>query len=152
MQKKQGINLLKNPGPNDQSGFTLFELVLTLGIVALVSVMIYPYYGYFLLKSHRTDARTSLTADQLILERCYARHFAYTKTCALLPSYPHLSRLGFYNIDLIELTKSTYTLTATPTITQIQDITCSYLTVNQSNINTAVDELGKSQKSCWQQF
>ena len=124
-------------------GFTLIELLIVIVVVSILTVITYPSYRTWVLKSHRSDAMATLLQDQTILERCYAQTFSYNQACASLPAFPQTSPQGYYVITLLNLTATTYTLTATATGTQAIDTTCSTMSLNQSLQKTA------TQPACW---
>lgn len=130
-------------------GFTLVEILIAVGIVGILTAIAYPSYQQYVLKSRRTDALSTLSQNQIILERCYAQNFAYNTACAALPSFPQTSPQGFYSISLSNLSATTYTLTAVPLGTQLKDTTCATMSVNQANVKTAMDSSAVSQSKCW---
>jgi type IV pilus assembly protein PilE len=130
-------------------GFTLIELLIALLVFAILIGIAYPSYKAYLLRSHRVDALQTLAQDQLILERCYSQNFSYIAACGALPAFPQVSTQGFYSITLSNAGATTYTLTANPLGTQIQDTTCSNISVNQANVRTATDGSGTAQSKCW---
>ena len=127
-------------------GFTLIEMMMVLTIIGILAALAYPSYNNFILKSHRSDALTALTQNQLALERCFAQNRSYKEPCVVFnPSSPQ----GFYTVSLTSLDALTYVLTATPVGNQTNDTICASLSVNQSNVRTAVDSWGAEQSKCW---
>ncbi|MCL9685318.1 type IV pilin protein [Legionella maioricensis] len=135
-----------NPG---MQGFTLIELLIALLVFAILIGIAYPSYKTYVLRSHRVDALQTLAQDQLILERCYSQNFSYNGACGALPAFPQVSTQGFYRIAISNTGATTYTLTATPLGTQVEDTTCASISVNQANVRTATDSSGTAQSKCW---
>lgn len=129
-------------------GFTLIELMIVVAIIGILAAVAYPSFQSYILHSRRADALTALSQDQVIIERCYAQNFSYSQTCAALP-IPAVSPQGFYSVILTNLTATTYTLTATPTGSQIKDTQCASLIIDQANQKSATDASGNAQTVCW---
>lgn len=132
-----------------KKGFSLIELMIVVVIVGILTMIAYPSYRYYVLKSRRSDALAALAQDQTILERCYAQNFSYSAACTGMPTYPHNSVQGFYSVALSNQSASTYTLTATAIGTQTGDTTCRTFVVDQANQKTASDSSGTAQTICW---
>lgn len=130
-------------------GFSLVELMMAVTIIGILTAIAYPSYTSYVLKSHRADAMTTLSQDQIRLERCYAQNTSYNGACTALPAFPQTSTQGFYTINISNLSPSTYTLTATPIGNQIKDNDCASIAVTQANVKTAVDGSGTAQARCW---
>lgn len=130
-------------------GFTLLELLIAMVIMGILISLAYPAYKSSMQKSRRSDALSTLTKDQLILERCYSQNFSYTTACGALPVFPQTSAQGFYSIGLSNRGASTYTLTATPIGIQADDTSCASMSINQANVKTATNSSGTAQTDCW---
>ena len=131
-------------------GFTLIEMLITLVIIGVLTVVAYSSYVTWIVKANRADAMSTLAQDQTILERCYAQTFTYNGACASLPAFPQNSTQSFYTITLTNLSATTYTLTATAKGSQVRDTTCQTMSVDQTNQKTAANNAGVAQTACWQ--
>ena len=129
-------------------GFTLIELLIALVILSILTMIAYPSYVRWIVKANRSDAMSTLTQDQIILERCYAQSFSYVG-CSSLPAFPQASPQGFFSIAVSNLTASTYTLTATAAGSQVRDTTCRTMALDQANQKTAANSSGTAQTACW---
>lgn len=129
-------------------GFTLIEMLITLVIMSVLTMLVYPSYVAWIVKANRADAISAITQDQVLLERCYAQSFTYVG-CSSLPAFPQTSTQGFYSIALSNLSATTYTLTATPIGSQVRDTTCATMSVDQSGQKTAANDSAVSQTACW---
>lgn len=140
---------MRNYAISNKKGFTLIELIIAVTIVGILSVIVYPVYTNYTLKSRRSDALATLTQDQMAFERCYAQNFSYNAACTSMPTFPQVTPQGYYSIALSNFGASTYTLTATPIGPQVKDTTCSNITINQANVKTATDNSATPQPICW---
>src|SRR5687767_2012843 len=60
-----------------QSGITLIELMITVGIVAILTAIAYPSYRQQVLRGNRTEAKAELMEASQELEKCFTRFGAY---------------------------------------------------------------------------
>ncbi|WP_276968674.1 type IV pilin protein, partial [Metallibacterium scheffleri] len=68
---------LARPAGRD-AGFTLIELMITLVVLAILTMIAVPIYEHQIEESRRTDARTALLELAEREERYYATNNAYT--------------------------------------------------------------------------
>lgn len=127
-------------------GFTLIELMITVAVVAILAAIALPSYSTYIRKTRRADAMATLSQDQTALERCYAANFSYAMPPCTAP--PAASIKGYYTIAATS-TATTYTLTATATGAQAADTTCTTMTIDQANQQTALDNASNPQPGCW---
>ena len=131
-----------------QRGFSLIELMITVGILAIITAIAIPSYTTYILQSHRTDAMRSLTSLRQALERCYSQNFSYTG-CPAAPGGATTSANGYYNIAYAPTT-TTYSIVATAAGNQTKDTNCASFTVTNAGQQTALNTGGtNSTLTCW---
>jgi len=112
------------------SGFTLIELMLVVGILALLVAIALPSYTQYVTRANRADAKDKLTEIMLEQERYNTRNYQYTLDLSRLgypgtaaanaqtAGDPVVSDDGFYNISAAVCSEATIStcvnLTATP--------------------------------------
>ncbi len=141
------------------AGFTLVELLITVAIISLLTLVAYPSYQKSVLRTNRADAIAGALAVQVAQEKfranCpfYAQALGSTNTCGTTAALSTVqadsdSPEGMYTISIAASTASgnSYTINATPVGSQAADTECSpmQITFNASNPNGA-----KSPEDCW---
>ena len=113
------------------AGFSLIELMVTVGMVAILASIAYPNYVNQVTKTRRTEAMSLLMQDASFMERFYTENGCYRykgtdgvcgstdDTNPVLPFLrsPATGSTQYYTLSLDAATGSngsTYTLTATP--------------------------------------
>jgi type IV pilus assembly protein PilE len=111
------------------SGSSLFEVIVTLVIVAILATVGYPSFSHYLLHSRRSTAQNQLLALQLRQEEYRLAHGNYSMDLQQLGLTPSEE----YDYQL-QLTPSGYQLTATPSASsgQQQDAGCQRLSLDQN--------------------
>jgi type IV pilus assembly protein PilE len=106
------------------SGFTLLELMITVLVVAILGVIVYPTFMQSIYKGRRTDAKASLTEIQQAAERWRSNNTSYPPSLAAI--YPTTtSKSGHYNLAFTPLgNATTYEVTATARGIQANDTQC----------------------------
>jgi type IV pilus assembly protein PilE len=143
----------KFPGNRRLSGFTLIELMITVAIIGMLVKIAYPAYVNSVLKSRRTDAKTSLLDFAAREERYFSTNNIYTNTASNLGysgSFPVNVLSGstaYYQLSVSLTgtpTGTTYTATATAINGQTADACGNYTLTSggvQGNSTTAAN--------CW---
>jgi type IV pilus assembly protein PilE len=133
-----------------KNGFTLTELVVTVGIVGILAAIAYPSYIKYTQRADRNDATRTLTVDAQALERCYSQFFTYIG-CVQAPAGTTATAQGYYNININPDKASHYTLTATPLAgPPLNDTSCQTFTLTSGGTQAALDNGGADNtKTCW---
>ncbi len=127
-------------------GFSLVELLFVLACVGVLVAWGLPHYQSLMQRHHRAQARTALLQMAHWMERSASANGSYPLPQALpanLFNNPDLS----YQFSVIS-TSYTYTLMATPTGSQTQDM-CGVLTLNHAGVRD-VKNASISANECWQ--
>ncbi len=126
------------------SGFTIFELLIAVAVVGILTALAMPAFKAQLIKSRRADAYAALSAVQLAQERFRANQPAYASllTAATTDNPPGLglpasTANNFYTITLNGVSATGYTALATAVAgsSQASDGNCVQLSV-RLNVGT----------------
>ena len=71
-------HLSSGAGKRRARGVTLIELLITVAIVAIIAAIAIPSYNTYVLRTHRTEAKSALLSMAAAEERFYSTHNAYT--------------------------------------------------------------------------
>jgi type IV pilus assembly protein PilE len=127
-------------------GFSLIELLFVIACVGVLVAWGLPHYQSLMQRQQRAQARTALLQMAHWMERSASANGSYPLPQALpasLLSNPDLS----YQLSVIS-TSYTYTIMATPTGAQTQDM-CGSLTMNHAGVRD-VKNASISANECWQ--
>ncbi len=135
---------------NKHRGFSLIELMIVVGIVALLAAVVYPSYQEQVRKARRGQAKADLSEILQDAERYYSVNNTYTQF--VIPAVKQKSpRTGttFYNIQIAAgATGNTIAFTATPVAGGAQaNDRCGILTINQAGTKTISTQEPIDQ--CW---
>lgn len=113
------------------NGFNLLEVLITLGIIGILTSLCFPLYSHHLIEERRLEAKITLEKLATALESYYLSHNTYQGAT--------LENLGFstfiaknnYQLAITNITNNTFSLTATPLANQAQqDTQCATLIFN----------------------
>jgi type IV pilus assembly protein PilE len=138
-------------------GFTLVELMIVVGIVAILARLVYPSYQSSIRKTNRSDAINALLDASQKLERCFTSVGKYndsTRNCrtTVVPS-GKTSDKAYYDITIGNVAAATYTLTATAPFAsrQYADTSCRTFTLTQAGVRGSTNSAGTAATTpvCW---
>jgi type IV pilus assembly protein PilE len=133
------------------AGFTLVELMIVVGIVAILAALAISGYGYAMVKSRRSAAEGCLQESAQFMERFYTTNLAYDKDTddEDVPD-PKCSQdvTPYYTVAFAagEPTSTTYILQAVPTDRQ-KDSRCGTLSIDNTGKKDATGTGGVA--ACW---
>lgn len=125
-----------------ERGFSLFELLIVLTIIAILSAVIYPNYTRTLIKTRRTEAKIALLQIADRMEHYYFNnHYSYANVSFAKLGVKEKTDNNFYTLSL-KSTNHTYELTATATFS---DPECYRLILNERGKKTSANHM----RGCW---
>jgi len=145
-----------NPTRRRSGGFTLIELMVVIGVVAVLGSIAVSTYRSYILRTNRTDGRMALLAIQVAQEKYFLQNNQYAQDIATVIAAPPaglginltaggVTIGGFYTLSFSAVTANTYTLQAVATGTQTKDTAaCLTFTINEQGTRTPADSTG-----CW---
>jgi len=141
------------------AGFTLIELMIVLAIIAILTVIAYPSYQRYIVKSNRQAARSMVYAiadrqEQFFLDnKAYAADLStlgYTDDTIYVGRDGQLSGAGaedlIYSLQIVDAADTSYTVLAEPEGVQAdRDTDCGNLSLTSSGQR---DRSGDGE-NCW---
>ena len=146
---------------NAVGGFTLIELMIVIGIVAVLAAIAYPAYTQFVMQANRTDATKTLQLAAQAMERCYSVNFTYLPALPATPCMVNGNPMvdqstmqtpnNFYTITFNIPDAQDYSLVAVPVAApQTSDNQCQQFTLFSSGQQTALDSGNNpNTQTCW---
>lgn len=131
-----------------QRGVTLIELMLVVGLIAVLGAIAIPSYRNYAQRAQRAEATSALLRLAANQERFYLTANTYTANVALLGFATGVTETGLYAINVNPATAATFTATAVPVAGagQAADARCQSFGINSAGVRTSapgpVDE-------CW---
>ncbi len=96
-------------------GFSLIELMAVLLIIGILGAIAVPGYRQYVIRAHRTEAKTSLLRLAANQERHYLRNNTYTDDLAALGFGAGVSENGVYTLAVPIADATTFQAVAVPT-------------------------------------
>jgi type IV pilus assembly protein PilE len=132
------------------NGFTLIEVMIVVTIVGILMAIALPSYKDYVLRSHRTDAHSSLIDIAARQERFVAQRNTYTLEISAntgLTMGRTTSADGYYNLTVLGCDTGTiatcYEITATAIGSQLADTDCPAITFDSTGVK------GPVAGDCW---
>jgi type IV pilus assembly protein PilE len=108
-------------GMNSAHGFTLIEIMVTIGIVAILAAIALPSYQQYVVRSQLVEAHTQLASMRVKVEQYYQDSRTYVGACtagtvAALPGTNGAINGGdlkYFSVSCPTLTATSYTVRAT---------------------------------------
>ena len=127
--------------------FTLIELVIVIAIIGIIAGIGVPNYLDYTRKARRSDAHITLLERQFELEMHYEDNQEYPSS---LTSAQTNSKNGYYTISISTPSGAqSYTLSASATGTQANDLSCRTITITSTGVRSALDSGGSVSNDCW---
>jgi len=147
-------------------GFSLLELMITIGILAILAAIAIPNYQAYTLKSHRTEAKTALLDLAGMEERYLSTNYTYSAAPSDLgytaAAFPINTLNNYYRIDQTAFvaavppsaaapagTPASYTFQATAINMQAADTACQTLTITSAGVQGATGTDPNAATDCW---
>src|SRR6478736_2197284 len=110
-----------NPTSRRSGGFTLIELMVVIGVVAVLGSIAVSTYRSYILRTTRTEGRMALLATQVAQEKYFLQNNAYAQDIATVIAAPPaglginltaggVTNGGNYTVSFTAATANTYTL------------------------------------------
>ena len=131
-------------------GFTLIELMIVVGIIAIIISLGYPSYREHVIKTHRAEGMGELLDLADRLERFYSDRGTYagaTLGAAATDLREAATERGKYTLAITAQDAVSFTLTATPQGAQATDTKCGTLGLDSLGVKTTTGSLPADK--CW---
>jgi type IV pilus assembly protein PilE len=149
-----------------EQGFTLIELMIAVVVTAILATIAVTSYSSFVLKAHRTEAKSALLDLASLEERYLSTNNCYTATATALgysATWTGTVGNGYYQVTLpitfscgsvatanSPAIPASFTITALPIGNQLKDTACVSFTVTSTGSRTATMQGGADNTAtCW---
>lgn len=136
-------------------GVTLIELMIVIVVVAILASIAVPSYRQYVLRTHRTEAKTALLNLAAAQEKFYLQNNTYAANAALSTAppaglgLPGTTENGWYTVAITAADATNFSATATATGSQTADSACSTFTLTGLGVRSATTSGGGSSTVCW---
>jgi type IV pilus assembly protein PilE len=132
-----------------QRGMTLIELMIVVVVVAILASIAVPSYRSYVLRTHRTEAKSALLALAAQQEKFYVQNNRYADTAEIDDApptglgMPTTTENGWYTIAIVDGDAAAFSATATATGGQSEDTHCASFTIDETGDRDATND------DCW---
>ena len=128
-------------------GFTLIELMIAISIIGILASVAYPSYQDSVRQGRRADAKSTLLALQLEIEKRRANNISYANSLPVADAAAVYDSADlFYDVTYSNLGASTFTVTATPKAgTDQANDACGAFVINENGPNRN----NAAARACW---
>ena len=124
-----------SPAASRQSGFSLIELMVVVGIIGLLASIALPSYNDHTRKTRRAAGGACALAAAQSMERFYTTSLAYNAAGTPTAFTCDSDALEYYTIAATGVAAKQFTITATPKGKQSGD-SCGTLSINQAGVKS----------------
>ena len=126
------------------TGFTLLELMITVGLLAIVVSLAIPSYSQYVVRSNRSEGIEALLTASACQERLLVRNNAYNANAC-----GGATQNGYYTIAFTASNSNqNFVATATPQGNQVND-NCGTLAISDTGVKVAGGQSGAFARACW---
>jgi type IV pilus assembly protein PilE len=135
---------LQGKSISKQLGFTLVELLITVAIVGILAGVAYPSYTDYVTRSNRSEAQRELMRYANLQEQVFVDSRSYASDMKGLgeTSAKVYTDSTNYQIMVSAQTSTSFTLTAVAKNNQVNDTSCTSLTIDHIGTKTPI--------TCWE--
>lgn len=126
----------------NQTGFTLLELMIVLAIIGILTAIAYPSYQDSVRKARRGDAQAAMLEMANFMERKFTENNKYNTLSASATITASGITTDYYTFTLPTLTTTSFAINAAPQGAQASD-NCGTLTLTQTGVQ------GAAITGCW---
>ncbi len=125
-------------------GFTLLEVLIVIGIVAIVAAIVYPAYANHIRRAACDNGKAGLVQAAALMNQYYMQYGKYKNSQTYASNGDQVFEInklpsdsngdGDFSVTLSDLTDTSFTLTAKPTATGRLHGVSGGLTINEKNV------------------